>query len=157
MTRVLQIMICESNMFKDNLMWDPQFNSWRLMIAMVPQSKNTLPTYHVRWKADQYSPPYTALFKDLRSRNPRTETLHIQLHGSDFANLPMSAGLRWLIEFPPEWSWFLSWSPGQVPEHFKDQPRPSTPASSSASLTTPGPLSWGAPPGSWTGHLCHRL
>ena len=80
------------------------------MIAMVPQSKNTPPTfYHVTWKADQYgkwktlnSPPYTALFRDLRSRNPMTETLHIQLHGSDFAKLPLSAGLRWLIEFPPE-------------------------------------------------------
>ena len=35
-TRVLQLMICESDMFKDNLMWDQQFQSWRLMIAMVP-------------------------------------------------------------------------------------------------------------------------
>ena len=156
-TRVLQIMICESSTFKDNLMWDPQYQSWRLTSAMVPQSKNTPPTfYHFTWKADQYgtwknlnSPPYTALFKDLRNRNPMTETLHIQLHGSDFAKLPMSAGLRWLLEFPPEWSWFLSWSPGQVPEHFKDhsrvptQSRSSTPASSSAAastttLTTPG-------------------
>ena len=156
-TRVLQIMIYESNMFKDNLMWDPQYQSWRLMIAMIPQSKNTPPTFcHVTWKADQYnkwktlnSPPYTALFKDLRSRNPMTETLHIQLHGSDFAKLPLSAGLRWLIEFPPEWAWFLSWAPGQVPDHFKDQSRipaqnrPSMPASSSTaastnSLTTPG-------------------
>ena len=160
MTRVLQLMICESEMFnltKDNLMWDPQFNSWRLMIALDPQSKNMPPTFHhVTWKADQHgkwktlsSPPYTALFRDLRSRNPITETLHIQLHGSDFAKLPLSAGLRWLIEFPPEWSWFLSWAPGQVPEHSKHhfrvpaQPSPSTPASSSAaasatSLTTPG-------------------
>ena len=30
------------------------------------------------------TPPYTALMKDLRSRNPMTETMHIQLHGSDF-------------------------------------------------------------------------
>ena len=53
-TRVLQIMICESSMFKDNLMWDPQYNSWRLMFAMVPQSKSTPPTfYHVTWKCDQ--------------------------------------------------------------------------------------------------------
>ena len=50
-TRVLQLMICESDMFKDNLMWDPQYSSWRLMIAMVPQSKNTPPIfYHVTWK-----------------------------------------------------------------------------------------------------------
>ena len=32
------------------------------------------------------SPPYTALFRDLCSRNPMTETLHFQLHGSDFAS-----------------------------------------------------------------------
>ena len=46
-TRVLQLMICESDMFKENMMWDPQYNSWRLMIAMVPlpQSKNTPPTF----------------------------------------------------------------------------------------------------------------
>ena len=133
--------------FKDNLMWDPQCQSWHLMIAMVPQSKNTPPIfYHVTWKADNYgkwrtlnSPPHTALFKDLRSRNPMSETLHIQLHGSDFAKLPLSAKLRWLIEFPPEWVWFLSWFPGQVPKHFKEHSRvPSSTAASSTSLTTPG-------------------
>ena len=114
-TRVLQIMICEYSMFKDNLMWDPQYNSWRLMFAMVPQSKDAPPTfYHVTWKCDQYSkwktlntPAYMALFKDLRNRNPMTETMRIQLHSSDFANLSLSAGIRWLIEFPPEWPWFL--------------------------------------------------
>ena len=160
-TRVLQIMICESSMFKDNMMWDPQFNSWRLMFATVPQSKDTPPTYyHVTWKKDQYgkwktlsSPPHTALMKDLRLRNPMTETMHIQLHGSDFAKLPLSGGIKWLIEFPPEWSWFLSWAPGAVPEHLKDHSSwasrsrasasGSAPASSSASasmtsLTTPG-------------------
>ena len=42
-----------SSMFKDNLMWDPQYQSWRLMFAMAPQSKNTTPTfYHVTWKAN---------------------------------------------------------------------------------------------------------
>ena len=136
-------MLCESDMFKDNLMWDPSYSSWRLMIAMVFQSKNTPPTfYHVTWKVDQNgkwktlnSPPYTALFRDLRSRNPMPETLHIQLHGSDFAKLPLSAGLRWLTEFPPEWAWFLPWFPGQVPEHFKDHSR--VPAQSSPSGSAP--------------------
>ena len=109
-TRDLQIMICESSMFKDNLMWDPQYNSWHLMFAMVPQSKSTPPTFdHITCKRDQYGkwktlhyPPYMALFKDLRNRNPMTETTHIQLHSSDFAKLPLSAGIRLLIEFPPE-------------------------------------------------------
>ena len=126
--RILEIMICESSMFKNNLMWDNKFQSWRLVFAMVPQTKDTPPTfYHVTWKQDQYgkwktmnTPPYSALFKDLRNRNPMTESMHIQLHGSDFAQLPLSGNMKWLIEFPPAWSWFLSWSPGAVPEHFKD-------------------------------------
>ena len=59
-----------------------------------------------------------------------------------FAQLPLSGNVKWLIEFPPAWSWFLSWSRGSVPEHFKDpsswasRSRASpaaTPASSSAS------------------------
>ena len=82
-------------------------------------------------------------------QEPNVGDIAHSLHGSDFAKLPLSAGLRWLIEFPPEWAWFLSWFPGQVPEHFKDHSRapaqssPSMPASSSTaasstSLTTPG-------------------
>ena len=74
------------------------------MFAMVPQSKDTPPTfYHVTWKCDQYgkwktlnTSPYMALFKDLRNCNPMTETMYIQLHSSDFAKLPLSAGIRWL-------------------------------------------------------------
>ena len=61
------------------------------------------------------TPPYFALMKDLHNRNPMTETMHIQLHGSDSAQLPLSGGMKWLIEFPPAWSWFSSWSPGSVP------------------------------------------
>ena len=87
--------------------------------AMFPKTKDTPPTfYHVTWKQDQYgkwktvnTPQYSALFKDLRNRNPMTESMHIQLHGSDFAQLPLSGNMKWLIEFPPAWSWFLSWAP----------------------------------------------
>ena len=51
--RLLQIMICESSMFKDNLMWDPKYQSWRLMFAVVPQTKDTPPIfYQVTWKQD---------------------------------------------------------------------------------------------------------
>ena len=46
--------------------------------------------------------------------------MHIQLHSSDFAYLPLDGNLKWLIEFPPAWSWFLSWCPGNVPRHFVD-------------------------------------
>ena len=120
--RIRQITICESSMFKNNLMRENKYQSWHLMFAMVPQTKDTPPAfYHVTWKQDQYGKwktlntlPYTALFKDLRNRNrkPMTETMHIQLRGSDFAQLPLSGNMKWLIEFPPAWSWFLSWSPG---------------------------------------------
>ena len=53
--RVLQIMSCESDMFKGNLMWGHKSQSWRLVFAMVPGSVDTPPTfYNVTWKKDQY-------------------------------------------------------------------------------------------------------
>ena len=99
--RTLQVMICESIMFKNNLMWDQKFQSWRLVFAMIPASKDTPPTfYNVTWKKDQYGkwktmnmPLYSALFKDLRNRNPMTELMHIQLRSSDFAHLPLGGNM----------------------------------------------------------------
>ena len=72
-----------------------------------------------QWKT-MNAPHFSALFKDLRNRIAMTESMHIQLHSSDFAHLPLSGDVKWLIEFPSAWSWFLSWSPGIVPEHLKD-------------------------------------
>ena len=120
--RALQVMIFEPSMFKNNLMWDQKYQSWRLGFAMIPASKDTPPMfYNVTWKKDQYgkwktvnTPQYTALFKDLRNRNPMTESMHIQLHSPDLAHLPLGGNIKWLIEFPPAWSWFLTWSPGAV-------------------------------------------
>ena len=111
--RTLQIMIWESSMFKSNLMWGQKFQSWRLVFAMIPAAKDTPPTFcNVTWKKDQYgkwktmnTPLYSALFKDLRNRNTTTESMHIQLHSSDFAHLPLGGNMKWLIEFPPAWSW----------------------------------------------------
>ena len=40
--RVLQIMICESSMYKHQLTWDPKFQSWRLVIAVLPGSGDTV-------------------------------------------------------------------------------------------------------------------
>ena len=125
--RMLQVLLCESSMFKNNLMWDHKYQSWRLVFAMIPASKDTPPTFdNVTWKKDQYgkwkilnTPQYSAFFKDLRIRSANTETVHIQLRSSDFAHLPLNGEIKRLIEFPPSWLWFLSWSPGQVPEHFK--------------------------------------
>ena len=46
--QTLQMMICESNMFNHQLMWDPKFQSWRLVFAFLPASQPTPPTlFHV--------------------------------------------------------------------------------------------------------------
>ena len=117
-------MLCESSMYKHQLMWDQKLQSWRLVFAVLPGSGDTPPTfYNVTWKKYEdgkwrtmslNTPLYTSLFKDLRARKPRTESLHIQLHSSDFAYLSLGK-LKWLIEFPPAWRWFLSWIPGICP------------------------------------------
>ena len=39
--RVLQLMICESSMYRNNLMWDQKYQSSRLEFAMIPASKDT--------------------------------------------------------------------------------------------------------------------
>ena len=86
-----------------------------------------------KWKT-MNTPPYSALFKNLRNRNPMTESMHIQLHGSEFAQLPLSGNMKWLIEFPPAWSWFLS-SPAA------SGPASSSAPSSMASAPAPGSTS----------------
>ena len=63
------------------------------------------------WKTSA-TPPYSNLIRDVRSRRPDNEVLHIQLHASDLAMLPFHTHLTWLIPFPAEWSWLPSWCPG---------------------------------------------
>ena len=61
----------------------------------------------------------------------------------DLAHLPLEDNIKWLIEFPPAWSWFLTYRPGQLPRHLVDNSiwgpysRSSAPASSSMA-STPG-------------------
>ena len=43
--RTLQMLLCESNMFKHQLMWDARFSSWRLVFAFLPASGSTAPTF----------------------------------------------------------------------------------------------------------------
>ena len=72
----------------------------------------------------------------LRTRKPHTESTHTQLHGTDLAHLPFAGNLKWIIEFPPAWEWFVTWAPGQIPQHFKESssyPGPSSNASAPAS------------------------
>ena len=81
--RALQNMICETSMFKHQLMWDPKVRSWRLVFACLPGFRDTpLTFFNVTWKQNDQakwrtlnSP--TVLFKDLRSRKPHTESVRI--------------------------------------------------------------------------------
>ena len=60
------------------------------------------------------------LIRDVRSRRPDNEVLHIQLHASDLAMLPFHTRLIWLIPFPAEWSWLPSWCPGVHPAAYQN-------------------------------------
>ena len=49
--RTLQMMICESDVFKHQLMWDPKHNSWKLVFAFLPGSRASPPTFfNVTWE-----------------------------------------------------------------------------------------------------------
>ena len=105
------------------LMWGPKYHSWRLVFAFLPPSRSTPPTFfNVTWKQNQdgkwrtmNTPKWQDFFKDLRMRKPDTEMMRIQLHGTDLAHLPFAGKLKWLIEFLPQWQWFLTWAPGKAP------------------------------------------
>ena len=66
------------------------------------------------------TPKWQDFCKDLRVRKPHTESMHIQLRGTDLAHLPFAGKIKWMIEFPPAWKWFVAWSPGLIPQHFKE-------------------------------------
>ena len=69
------------------------------------------------WKTSA-TPPFTNLIRDVRSRRPDNEILHIQLHASDLAMLPFYSRLIWLIPFPAEWRWLPTWCPGVHPPSY---------------------------------------
>ena len=85
------MMLCESSMFKHQLMWDPKYYSWRLVFAFLPAFQDTPPTFfNITKKQNQEgkwrtmnTPGWQALFRDLHMRKPNTESIHIQLHGTD--------------------------------------------------------------------------
>ena len=63
------------------------------------------------------------------------------------AQLPLAGKLLWLIEFPPAWSWFLTWAPGMIPPQFVDHaiwPLPSPLSSASCGLSRFGPQQSGS-------------
>ena len=49
-------------------------------------------------------------------------------------HLPFAGKIKWMIEFPPAWKWFVTWSPGQIPQHFKESSPMPGPSSSTAAL-----------------------
>ena len=77
-------------------------------------------------------------------RKPDMETMHIRIHGTDLAHLPFAGKLKWLIEFPRAWRWFLTWAPKKAPDHFKDHNM--RPAPGSLSSSPSGPSSFGSLP-----------
>ena len=130
-------------------MWGPKRNSWRLVFAFLPRSRTSPPTFfNVTWKMSapgvwrtMNTPRRQDLFKDLRMREPDTETMRIQIRGADLAHLPFAGKLKWLIELPTAWIWFLTWSPEMSPEHFVD--RSIWPVPTSLSSAPAGPSSMG--------------
>ena len=82
-------------------MWDPKHQSWRLVFAFLPESCASPPMFFsLTWKKAQQdvwrtlNTPRWQLFKDLRMRKPDTETMHIQMHGTDLVQLRFSGKLK---------------------------------------------------------------
>ena len=123
----LKHLLAETDYYRDFLVWDDQHRSWRLPFAFLPATDISPPVFFsCTWrKGDQgwktsATPPYSNLIRDVRSRRPDNEVLHIQLHASDLAMLPFHTRLIWLIPFPAEWSWLPSWCPGVHPETYQN-------------------------------------
>ena len=121
----LKHLLAETDYYRDFLVWDDQHRSWRLPFAFLPCTDVSPPVFFsCTWrKSDQgwktsATPPYTNLIRDVRSRRPDNEILHIQLHASDLAMLPFHTRLIWLIPFPAEWHWLPTWCPGVHPPSY---------------------------------------
>ena len=121
----LKHLLAETDYYRDFLVWDDQHRSWRLPFAFLPSTDVSPPVFFsCTWrKSDQgwktsATPPYSNLIRDVRSRRPDNEILHIQLHASDLAMLPFYSRLIWLIPFPAEWRWLPTWCPGVHPSPY---------------------------------------
>ena len=123
----LKHLLAETDYYRDFLVWDDQHRSWRLPFAFLPATDVSPPVFfsctwrktEQGWKTSA-TPPYSNLIRDVRSRRPDNEVLHIQLHASDLAMLPFHTRLIWLIPFPAEWSWLPSWCPGVHPTAYEN-------------------------------------
>ena len=118
----LKHLLAETDYYRDFLVWDDQHRSWRLPFALLPATDVSPPVFFsCTWRKSEQgwetsaTPPYSNLIRDVRSRRPDNEVLHIQLHASDLAMLPFHPRLIWLIPFPAEWYWLPSWCPGVHP------------------------------------------
>ena len=106
----------------------PQSSELETRLAFLPGSRTSPPAFsNATWKLNQHgvwrtlnTPRSQDLLKDLRLRRPDTGTNHIQIHATDLAQLPFAGKLKWLIEFPPAWRWFLTWAPEMLPAEFID-------------------------------------
>ena len=121
----LKHLLAETDYYKDYLVWDDQHRSWRLPFAFLPASSISPPVFFsLTWRKTEQgwktsaTPPYANLIRDVRNRRPDNEVLHIQIHASDLAMVPLHTRLIWLIPFPTEWSWLPTWRPGVHPEAY---------------------------------------
>ena len=121
----LKHLLAETDYYRDFLVWDDVHRSWRLPFAFLPATHVSPPVFfsctwrktEQGWKTSA-TPSYSNLIRDVRSRRPDQEILHIQLHASDLAMLPFHTRLIWLIPFPAEWHWLPTWSPGEHPSSY---------------------------------------
>ena len=121
----LKHLLAETDYYRDFLVWDDVHRSWRLPFAFLPATSVSPPVFfsctwrktETGWKTSA-TPSYSNLIRDVRSRRPDQEILHIQLHASDLAMLPFHTRLIWLIPFPAEWHWLPTWSPGEHPSSY---------------------------------------
>ena len=121
----LKHLLAETDYYRDFLVWDDVHRSWRLPFAFLPATDVSPPVFfsctwrktEQGWKTSA-TPPYSNLIRDVRSRRPDNEILHIQLHASDLAMLPFYTRLIWLIPFPAEWHWLPAWCPGSHPPSY---------------------------------------
>ena len=121
----LKHLLAETDYYRDFLVWDDVHRSWRLPFAFLPATAVSPPVFfsctwrktEQGWKTSA-TPSYSNLIRDVRSRRPDQEILHIQLHASDLAMLPFHTRLIWLIPFPAEWHWLPTWSPGEHPSSY---------------------------------------
>ena len=98
----LKHLLAETDYYRDFLVWDDQHRSWRLPFAFLPATDVSPPVFFsCTWRKSEQgwktsaTPPYSNLIRDVRSRRPDNEVLHIQRPclGSCYVAIPYPSDL----------------------------------------------------------------